>query len=204
MIDLYTANTGNGQRAAIALEEAGLPYRVHKLDLMQGQQREAAYRAVNPAGRIPCIVDPDGPEGPVTLSQSGAILIYAANRTGSLWPDNPAGRLAALEWLMFACTDAAPWSGLLFQAQHMMPERSPRNETYIQERLFRFLGEANARLAGRDYLAGSFSVADVALYPVVALRREALGNAGGFANLLDWAARVGVRPAIQRGMEACR
>ncbi|MBL8488024.1 MAG: glutathione S-transferase family protein [Rhodocyclaceae bacterium] len=204
MIDLYTANTGNGQRAALALEEAGLPYRVHKLDLMAGDQKGDAFQAVHPAGRIPCIVDPDGPGGPVTLSQSGAILVYVANKSGRLWPEGSADRLAALEWMMFACTDAAPWSGVLFQSQHMMPERSTRNEGYIQDKLFRFLGEANARLVGREYLAGTYSVADVALYPVVALRRETLGNAGGFANLLDWAARVGARPAIQKGMAACR
>lgn len=203
MIELYTANTGNGQRAAIALEEAELPYRVHKLDLMQGQQREAAYRGVNPAGRIPCIVDPEGPGGPLALSQSGAILVYAANKSGRLWPDGAADRLAALEWMMFACTDAAPWSGMLFQAQHMMPERSAGNEKYIRDKLFRFLAEAEARLADRPYLAGTYSVADLALYPVAVIRREALKEAGGYGRLLAWADRVGARPQVQRGLAAC-
>ncbi len=203
MIELYTANTGNGQRAAIALEEAGLPYRIHRIDLMKGEQKAPEFLGVNPAGRIPAVVDPDAPGGPLTLSQSGAILIYAANKSGRLWPDGPAERIAALEWMMFACTDAAPWSGMLFQAQNMMPERSAGNEKYIRDRLFRFLAEAEARLADRPYLAGTYSVADLALYPVAVIRREALKEAGGYGRLLAWADRVGARPQVKRGLAAC-
>jgi GST-like protein len=115
MIDLYTSSTGNGRRATLALEECGLPYRVHKLDLAKGDTKNADFLKINPAGAIPAIVDPQGPGGkPLTLAQSGAIVLYAAEKSGKLLPKDPAKRAEAFYWFMQATTDVAPTSSTIF------------------------------------------------------------------------------------------
>jgi len=201
VIDLYTAGTGNGHRAALALEESGLPYRAHKLNLAAGESRKPEYLAINPAGTIPAIVDSDAPGGkPLALAQSGAIALYVAEKSGRLLPQDPARRAAALHWFMFACTDAALTSGTIFQLANNAPEKSPANLQFLENRLLNFLRVFDGRLAGREYLAGEFSIADVALFPVVNLRKAAVEKAGDMPNLLAWLARVGARPAIAKGM----
>src|SRR4249920_1006724 len=149
MIDLYTAGTGNGHRAALALEESGLPYRAHKLSLVAGDQRKPEYLAINPAGTIPVIVDQDGPGGkPLTVVQSGAIALYVAEKSGRLLPKDPARKAAALQWLMFACTDCAMTGGVIFQLANNAPEKSPANVKFLEDRLVAFFGGCNRRLAG--------------------------------------------------------
>jgi len=133
MIELYTAQSSNGQRAAIALEECGLPYRVHKLELMQGEQRTPEFLALNPAGAIPVIVDPDGPGGaPLTLSQSGAIALYAAEKTGKFLPRDPARRAQALQWLMYGVSDVASASMMVFFESVLLPEKLPANLAFCE------------------------------------------------------------------------
>jgi len=201
MIDLYTAGTGNGHRAAIALEESGLAYRVHKLDLAAGAARKPEYLAINPGATIPAIVDQDGPGGkPLAIAQSGAIALYVAEKSGRMLPKDPARRAAALHWFMFACTDVAVTSGAIFQLANHAPEKSPANAQFMENRLLGFLRVFDGRLAGREYLADEFSVADVALFPLVNQRKAAVEKAGGMPNLLAWLARVGARPAIAKGM----
>jgi GST-like protein len=203
MIDLYTAGTANGHRAALALEASGLAYRVHKLNLQAGDQRKPEYLAINPAGVIPAIVDQDGPGGrPLALAQSGAIALYVAEKGGKLLPKDPARRAQALHWFMHACTDCAVTSGAIYQLTTNAPEKSPANVEFFEKRLLGFLAVCEQRLAGREYLAEEFSLADLALYPIVAQRKAAIEKAGTFPNLLAWAARLGARAEVARGMQA--
>lgn len=203
MIDLYLAGTGNGLRASVALEEAGLPYRVHKLDLAKGEQRSAEFLKINPAGLIPAIVDSNGPDGrPLTLTQSGAIVLYAAEKSGRLLPQDVAARALALQWFMQAATDIGGANGAVFQTELRAPEKSAANLTYFKTRLLNFFGVVDLHLSGREFLSSEFSVADVMLYPNFALRKVMIDEAGGFAHLQRWGATIAARPAVQRGMKA--
>jgi GST-like protein len=199
MLELYTAGTHNGIRANIALAESGLPYTVHKLDLSAGDQRQSAYLGVNPAGRIPALVDPQGPGGVTHLSQSGAIMIYVANKSGTMWPASDAGKIAALQWLMFGCTDVAPWNGFYNQTMNMMPEKVEANIEFCKQRLLRWFGEAEAQLGKTEYLAGDMSLADFAVFPVVN-QRKLLAEEAGMKNLLRWWQELQQRPGVQRGL----
>jgi GST-like protein len=199
MIDLYFAPTGNGQRARILLEESGLAYRLHRVDLAA---KTPEFLGLNPVGQIPVIVDSAGPgRKPVTITQSAAIAIYIANKVGKFWPRSDTGRIAALEWMMMACTDAAPSSGLIFMAMNRVPEKSDANTAFFETRMLNYLRHFDTRLDGRDYLAGTLSVADFALYPVYTARRGLIEKAGGLTRLDAWAARLAARPAVQRAMQ---
>lgn len=203
MIDLYTFQTSNGQRAAIMLEECGFPYRVHKIDLFKNEQQAADYLALNPIGAIPVIVDPEGPGGkPLTLTQSGAIALYLAEKAKRLIPTDPVRRVAALQWFMYAMTDCAPASANLFLLGVRAPEKSEANLEWLGERMLRYFRAADARLAGRDYLADELSVADFALYPVYAVRKQKIDAAGGMPNLDRWGAALAARPGVAKGMAA--
>ena len=203
MIDLYTAQSSNGQRAAVALEECGLPYRVHTLELMKGEQRTPEFLKLNPAGAIPVIVDPEGPGGaPITLAQSGAIAIYAAEKTGKFLPRDPVRRALAFQWLMFAITDAASASAMIFFESVLLPEKLPANLAFCEERLVKFFRVADGRLAGREWLADEISIADFALYPICAVRKAYIDNAGDLSNLARWMATTSERPAVAKGMRA--
>ena len=202
MIDLYTAATANGHRAAIALEESGLAYRAHKLNLQAGDQRKPEYLKINPAGAIPAIVDDAGPGGkPLVLAQSGAIVLYVAEKSGKFLPKDPAHRAVALQWLLQACSDVAGGSGTLFQLSMVAPEKSAPNVEFFEKRLMNALRVADERLAGRDYLADEISVADFALYPVVATRKPVIEKHGGLPNLAKWADRMAARPGVAKGMQ---
>jgi GST-like protein len=203
MIDLYTYATSNGQRVAIALEECGLPYRVHRVDLAKGEHKGAEFLKVNPAGAIPAIVDDDGPGGrPLTLAQSGAILLYVAGKSGRFLPADPARRALALQWLMFALTDCAPATSYLYYLSGVAPEKSEANLAWLGQRLVAQFRVADARLAGRDWLADELSVADFALYPVLVARRALVDAAGDLPNLVRWGAALAAREGVARGMKA--
>jgi GST-like protein len=202
MIELYFAPTANGLRAAVALEETGLPYRTHKVDLAKGDQRTPEFLKLNPAGLIPVIVDPDGAGGkPLTLSQSGAIILYAAEKSGKFLPKNPARRALAMQWMMQAASDIAGTSGTVFRMEMSVPEKNAANTDYFKQRLLGFFAVCDAQLAGREYLADEFSVADIMLYPNFSARKALIDQAGGFANLQRWGAAIGSRPGVQKGMK---
>lgn len=201
MIDFYTAATSNGQRVAITLEELGLPYTAHKLNLGNGDQKKPDYLAINPAGMIPAIVDHDGPGGkPFSLAQSGAIIAYLAEKTGKLLPSAGANRAIARQWLMFACSDCAGTSNAIFLASGMLPEKSPANVEFLENRLLRFFRVADEHLKGRDFLADELSIADLALYPIYAARRAVADKAGDLPNLTRWGAALAARPAVVKGL----
>jgi GST-like protein len=202
MIDFYTFATSNGQRAAILLEECALPYRVHWIDLTKGQQNTPEFLKVNPAGAIPVIVDTEGPGNkPLTLSQSGAIVIYLAEKIGRFIPADPVRRLIALQWLLQAATDAARASSAIFLVSTLVPEKVPGNTAFFEQQCLRYLRSADVRLAGRDYLADELSIADFALYPVYAVRKALVDQAGDLPHLTRWGKAIAARPAVARAMQ---
>jgi GST-like protein len=203
MMDLYAAGTGNGLRAVIALEEFGLPYRLHKIDLVKGESHTPEFLARNPMGQIPVVVDPDGPGGkPITLSQSGAILLYLAEKTGKFLPKDSLQRFKTLEWMLNACTDIAVTSGGIFQLSVAAKEKVPSNIAHFENRLLAYFRVCDGQLKGRDYLLGDLSVADLALYSVAAGRKAIIDKAGDLPHLTRWLGTLGARPGIQRGMKA--
>jgi GST-like protein len=202
MIDLYFAPTANGQRAAVALEEMGLAYRPHKVDLAKGEQRSPEFLKLNPAGLIPVIVDDDGPNGkPLTLSQSCAIILYCAEKSGKFLPRDGTVRAEALQWVMQTASDVAATSGALFRLENSVPEKSQPSIEYFRKRLLGFFSVCDRRLEGRDWLAGEPSVADLALYPNFAARKALIDQAGGFSNLQRWGAAMAARPGVARAMK---
>ena len=202
MIDLYAANSSNSQRVAIMLEECGIDYDVHRVDLARGEQRSDTFLQLNPAGAVPVIIDPDAPGGSMTITQSGAILLYLAMKTRRYFPKDPARRARAFEWFMFAASDFASYSTMLFLAKAILPDKSDANAGFFEERLVRYLGVANARLEGREFLADEVSIADFALYPVVRVRYALVELNGKLRHLAKWAAALEARPGVARGMAA--
>lgn len=203
MIDLYTAATHNGMRANIALAESGLAYRVHKVTLANPlPQRGDDFLAATPYGRIPAIVDDAGPGGPINVSQSGAVMIYVAGKAPHLWPAEDRERIAALQWLMFACSDTAVWNAVMNQVGlNMIPDGDGRLAEIVRRgRLMRWFGEANTQLAKTEYLSGATcALPDFALYPVVHQRRAWVDEAG-LVHLARWADAVGARAGVKRGL----
>ena len=201
MIDLYTANTSNGQRAAIILEECGLPHRVHKFDLLKGEHKNPGFLAIAPAGAIPVIVDPDGPGGkPITIAQSCAIIVYAAEKTGKFMPADPMQRVRAMQWLIQSAADVSASSGNVFFNMMLVPEKSEKNGKWFAERSFRHFTDCDRQLGNGDYLAGELSIADFALYPVYAVRKTLIEEAGGLPNLARWGERMASREGVQKGL----
>jgi GST-like protein len=200
MIDLYTYATSNGQRASIMLEECGLPYKPIKVDLERGDQQTPSFLKINPAGQIPVLVDPDRPGGkPITIAQSGAIILYLAEKTNKLTPREPVRRALAQQWFLQAMTDVAPSSAILFLVG-TIPEITTGTRKLFEQRLLGNLRNADRRLSETEYLAGEFSIADIALYPTVAFRRETIEQNGELRHLMRWMATMAARPGVQRGM----
>lgn len=203
MIDLYTWPTPNGHKAAIMLEESGLDYRVHTVDITDGKQFAPDYEALNPNGKIPTIVDQDGPGGgPFTVFESGAILIYLAEKAGCLLSADPRQRSQTIQWLMFQVGGIGPMFG---QAQHFRrfaPQPLPYAIQRYSKEAARLYAVLDKRLAASEFLAqGGYSIADIAAYPW-AERHEWQGVAlADYPNVRRWVETVGERPAVRRGMQ---
>lgn len=201
MIDLYTYATSNGQRASIMLEECGVPYKAIKVDLERGEQKTPNFLKVNPSGQIPALVDPDRPGGkPITIAQSGAIILYLAEKTNKLTPRDPMKRALAQQWFLQSMTDVAPSSAILFLVG-TIPEITTSTRKLFEQRLIGNLRNTDRRLSESEYLAGEFSIADIALYPTVAFRRELIEQNGELRYLMRWMATMAARPGVQRGMQ---
>ena len=202
MIDLYTAPTANCRRVSITLEELGLAYSVHPIDRAAGDQRQPDFLKVNPAGAVPVVVDPDGPAGrPITVAQSGAILIYLAEKTGLLLPSDLGARTVAMEWLLQVLTDVNTAASALFLVSNVVPEKTEPTIAFFRDRLFKFFKDCDRALAESDYLAGELSIADLALYPVVEFRRAEVEESDGLENLRRWAEELAARSGVRRGMK---
>ena len=202
MIDLYTFTTPNGRKVSVALEELGLPYRVHRIDITRGDQHAPEYLAINPNGKIPAIVDDEGPGGRLAVFESGAILLYLAEKTGQLLPSGAAARWEATEWLFFQMAGVGPMFGQLNHFARFAKEKLPYAIERYRSESRRLATVLDGRLKGRAFLAGSYSVADVATYPwVAAMQQYAPELFDGLGELTAWAERVGQRPAVQKGMQ---
>jgi GST-like protein len=201
MIALYTWSTPNGRKVSILLEELGLAYRVHPVDIGKGEQFRPDYLKINPNGKIPAIVDPEGPDGrPVAMMESGAILLYLAEKTGRLLPQSARGRCEVLQWLMFQMGGVGPFFGQVHHFLRAAKEPVPYAiERYVRETR-RLYGVLDARLSERDYLAGDYSIADIATYPWVARYEWHKTDLGDFPNVKRWFEAISARPAVQRGM----
>ncbi len=199
MIDLYTAATPNGHKVSIALEELALPYEIHVLDLGAKQQKEPWFLAINPNGRIPAIVDRD--ENDFAVFESGAILIYLAEKTGKLMPQDFKERSRVLQWLMFQMGGIGPMMGQANVFFRYFPEKiQPAIDRYQGEvkRLFRVL---DSHLAGNAYLAGDYSIADIANWAWVRTHRWSGVEVDDLPHLKRWIDALRARPAVQRGIE---
>jgi GST-like protein len=202
-IELWSWPTPNGHKVHIALEELGLPYTVVAVDIGAGEQFKPEFLAITPNHRIPAIVDPDGPGGaPLSLFESGAILIYLAEKAGSLLPAAPAGRYASLQWLMFQMGGVGPMFGQYNHFAAYAPEKLPYAvERYANEvaRLHRVL---ETRLQQAPYLAGEeYSIADIATFPWVRNPERRGIDLSAYPAVQRWHDAIAARPAVQRGVE---
>lgn len=199
MISLYTAATPNGHKVSIALEELGLPYRLEVLDLSSGVQKQAAYLAICPNGRIPAIVDHEADD--FAVFESGACLIYLAEKTGRLMPTDVKGRSLVLQWLMFQMGGIGPMMGQANVFFRYFPEKIPAViERYQGEskRLFRVLDE---RLKDHEFLAGDYSIADIANWAWVRTHRWSGVDVDDLPHLKRWRDTIRARPAVVKGIE---
>jgi GST-like protein len=194
MIELFTAPTPNGRKVSIALEELGVPYTVHALDLKAGEQKRPEFLAINPNGRIPAIVD-DG----FAVFESGAILLYLAETYGGLLPATSQGRSVAIQWLMWQMGGLGPMHGQANVFNRYFPERLPAVIARYQNETMRLFGVMDRRLAEHDYLAEEYSIADIACWPWVMQHDWAGLDISEFVNLRRWLDALGARPAVQRG-----
>jgi GST-like protein len=197
MIDLYTAPTPNGWKASIMLEEVGVPYEVHALRLDQLEQKSEEFLRINPNGRIPAIVDRDAGDFPVF--ESGAILLYLAEKTGKLLPADAKDRSRAIQWLMFQMGGVGPMQGQANVFFRYAPEKIPFAIERYQKETRRLYEVLDRRLGEAAYLAGDYSIADVATWPWVTLHGWAGVELDGLEHLQRWVKQVGERPAVQRG-----
>jgi GSH-dependent disulfide-bond oxidoreductase len=198
MIDLYTAATPNGHKVSIALEELGLPYQVHELSFDLQQQKSPEFLKINPNGRIPAIVDRDNDN--FAVFESGAILYYLAEKTGKLLPDNAKGRSVALQWLMFQMGGVGPMQGQANVFYRYFPEKIPAAITRYQNETRRLYEVLNSRLEAVEYLAGEYSIADIATYPWVAIHDWSGVSVDGLPALQRWMDAIAERPAVQKGL----
>ncbi len=202
MIDLYTWTTPNGRKVSIMLEECGLPYTVHPVNIGQGDQFKPEFVAINPNSKIPAIVDSDGPDGrPYAMMESGAILLYLAGKTGKFLPQSVRGKYDAMQWLMFQMGGVGPMFGqvhhFLRSAKEMVPYAIER---YTKETR-RLYGVLNDRLKSHEYLADEYSIADIATYPWVARFEWHKTDLADYPQVKRWFDKLSARPAVQRGMK---
>jgi GST-like protein len=197
MIDLYTAPTPNGWKVSIALEELGLAYTVHPVQLDKLEQKQPWFTALNPNGRIPAIVDRSNGDFPVF--ESGAILVYLAERTGKLMPAEPKARSVAMQWLMFQMSGIGPMQGQANVFFRYAPEKIQYAIDRYQNETRRLYEVLERRLSDVEYLAGEYSIADIATWPWVSIHSWAGVSLDGLPQLARWLEAVGKRPAVQKG-----
>ncbi|WP_138502086.1 glutathione binding-like protein [Nostoc sp. PA-18-2419] len=198
MIDLYTFTTPNGRKASVMLEEVELPYNVHKIDITTQQQFTPEFIAINPNSKIPAIVDQ---ETGIKVFESGAILIYLAEKTGKLLPTEQKSRFQVLEWLMFQMAGVGPMFGQLNHFKRFAPEKIPYAIERYEKETLRIYGVLNKQLQDNEFICGNYSIADVATYPWVAIYEFQDLTLDNYPNLKRWVETVQQRPAVQRGMQ---
>jgi GST-like protein len=203
MIEVYSWPTPNGHKVHIMLEECGLPYRVHPVDIGAGAQFEPGFLAISPNNKIPAITDPDGPEdAPISLFESGAILLYLAGKTGRFLPPGTAARYEVLQWLMFQMGGVGPMLGQVHHFRIYAPEKLPYAVDRYTNEAKRLYGVMDKRLAKSPYLGGpEYSIADIAVFPWLRNWKNQGIDWNEFPHLRAWFDEIGARPAVQRGCE---
>ncbi|MBD2183015.1 glutathione S-transferase N-terminal domain-containing protein [Planktothrix sp. FACHB-1355] len=197
MIDLYTFTTPNGRKASIMLEEVGLAYNVYKIDITKGDQFTPEFVAINPNSKIPAIVDR---ETDITVFESGAILIYLAEKTGKFLPADQKGRYQVLQWLMFQMGGVGPMFGQLNHFKRFAPEKIPYAIERYEKESLRLYSVLDNQLADKEYICGDYSIADIATYPWVAIYEFQGLTLDNHPNLKRWVETVEQRPAVKKGM----
>jgi len=200
-VELHAFDTPNGRKISVALEEMGLPYTVRVVDIRKGQQREPEFLKISPNGKIPAIVDHDGPNGkPVSIFESGAILIYLGEKTGRFWPRDLEARIPVLEWLMFQHGGFGPIPG---QVHHFLTVDDEGDRRYALERYSketrRLYAVMDGRLAGREFFADAVSIADFAILGWAWRHPRHKVDLAEFPNVKRWYETMMVRPAVVRG-----
>lgn len=206
MIDLYSWPAPNGQKVQILVEELGIPYRLVPINITQGDQHKASYLAINPNGKIPAIVDHAPADGgaPITVFESGAVMLYLAEKENRFMPAQPRPRNEVLQWLFWQMGGLGPMMG---QAQHFYryaPELVPYGITRYQDETRRLLKVLDQRLEGRDYLCDSYSIADMACFPWIRIHKLTGVSLDEFPRVRAWYGRVRGRPAVGRGVDVLR
>jgi len=201
MIDLYTWGTSNGRKASIMLEECGLPYRVHPIDIGKGDQFKPEFVAINPNSKIPAMVDSEGPDGgPFTLFESGAMLVYLAGKTGRFLPESVSGKYIALQWLMFQMGGVGPIFGQVHHFLRSAKEKVPYAIERFTKENRRVYGVLDKRLGEASFLAEEYSIADIATYPWVLRHEWQQVDLAEYPNVKRWFDTISARPAVQRGI----
>ncbi|MBV9784366.1 MAG: glutathione S-transferase [Acidisphaera sp.] len=202
-IELHTWNTPNGRKISVALEEMGLPYSVHVVDITKNQQFAPDFLRISPNNKIPAIIDPEGPDGrPISVFESGAILIYLGAKSGKFWPTLPRERVSVLEWLMFQMGGFGPMPG---QVHHFLQVENEQDRRYGLERYMketrRLYGVMDRRLAEVAYFAGELSIADFAILGWAWRHERHQVSLEDYPNVKRWYEALMARPGVQRGFE---
>ncbi len=203
MIDLYSWKTSNGRKLGIMLEELGIPYKAHPIDIGAGDQFTPEFTQLNPNQKIPAMVDSDGPGGkPITLFESGAMLIYLAEKTGRFLPQDPHKRYETIQWLMFQMGGIGPIFGQVHHFKRAAKEQVPYALERYGTECRRLYGVLDGRLADHPYLAADeYTIADIATYPWVLRHPWQEVELGDFPNVKRWFDEISARPAVQTGIE---
>ena len=207
-IDVHFWPTPNGHKVTIALEEMGLPYRIVPVNIGRGDQFKPEFQAISPNGRMPAIVDPEGPGGqPISVFESGAILQYLGRKTGQFYPADERARVEVDEWLFWQMANLGPMAGQRNHFRHYAPTFTPdqRHVAYGANRytneVHRIYGVLNRRLQERDFVAGDYSIADMIAWPWVQTKSDAALDLGEFPNLVRWRETIAARPAVRRALD---
>jgi GST-like protein len=203
MIDVYTWKSPGGNKIHIMLEETGLAYRVNLVNIAAGEQRGPAFLKINPNAKIPAILDDEGPDRrPFAVFESGAILFYLAEKTGRFLPKGARERAGVLEWLMFEASSIGPMFGQCYHFRSTAPERIPYAINRYTNEVGRLYGVLDRRFALSEYVAGEYSIADIALWPWVKNPSAYNQAPEDFPNVMRWSAQMAEKPAVKRGLKA--
>ena len=200
MIELYAWPTPNAQKVSILLEELEMAYVVKPVDITRGGQSDAAFLRISPNGRMPAIIDTEAPGGPLAIFESGAILIYLAEKSGRFLPAEPHGRFAALQWVMWQMSGLGPMFGQAFHFRNYAPEQLPYAIDRYSREAERLIGVLERQLDEREFITGTLSIADMACYPWTLVSGMLGLDMAAYPALTAWQARMAARPGVVRGM----
>jgi GST-like protein len=207
VIDLYTYETPNGQKASVMLEEVGLPYVVHEVDLMKGEQRAPDFLRISPNNKIPAIVDDEGTNGSTTIFESGAILVYLGEKTGRLLPANGRARLETFQWLFWAMSGVGPGIGRFAGTALFSRDPDPALVRSLYEEVVRLFTVLDRRLSEAEYLVGDYSIADIGAFTWIHYIRQPITKYAALPPVTAtdrWLAAISARPAVQKGLRVPR